>query len=291
MPVNFTSLRFDEIANDTTFNAPLTELDNAIEGVRDGTGTLASPAISSFTNSAHDHSNAAGGGQIDLGALDGSAGSAGQVPLNDGSGGVEWGQGVAVPTGGIIEWGGSSLPSGGWRYCDGAAVSRQTFAALFAAIGTNHGSGNGSTTFNVPDKRGRAGIGMDNMGTSAGAANRVTDSNADTIGGSGGAENHTLTEAQMPEHHHGILYGGDAAAGSNPGEDVLYTGGGRNTLNSSSQINRNLYARYALSPDDAGTVDAYTDNGGMPLTNQGAAEGDAHNNMQPWLASPYIIKT
>jgi microcystin-dependent protein len=63
----------------------------------------------------------------------------------------------AVP-GFIGLWGGAGTPAG-WLACDGSAVSRTTFAALFAAIGTTHGAGNGSTTFNVPDLRGRAPIG------------------------------------------------------------------------------------------------------------------------------------
>lgn len=63
-----------------------------------------------------------------------------------------------VPPGSITDFAGSSLP-GGWLECDGAAVSRTTYAGLFAAISTNWGTGDGSTTFNLPDFRGRARVG------------------------------------------------------------------------------------------------------------------------------------
>lgn len=60
----------------------------------------------------------------------------------------------ATPTGTVLAYGGSAAPSG-WLLCNGSAVSRTTYAALFAAISTFHGSGDGSTTFNLPDYRGR----------------------------------------------------------------------------------------------------------------------------------------
>jgi len=66
-------------------------------------------------------------------------------------------------------WAGAVAP-GGWLLCDGAAVNRVTYAALFAVIGTNHGAGDGSTTFNVPDMRGRTAIGA---GLGAGLTSRV----------------------------------------------------------------------------------------------------------------------
>lgn len=58
-----------------------------------------------------------------------------------------------VPSGAMMEWAGPSDPSTGWFICDGRAVSRSTFSSLFAALGVTHGTGNGSTTFNIPDKR------------------------------------------------------------------------------------------------------------------------------------------
>jgi microcystin-dependent protein len=81
----------------------------------------------------------------------------------------------------------------GWLLCDGRAVSRTTYADLFAALETTYGAGDGSTTFNLPDYRGRAPIGA---GTGSGLTAR-------TLGTAYGAETHTLTEAEMPAHTHG----------------------------------------------------------------------------------------
>ena len=104
---------------------------------------------------------------------------------------------TGVPVGGQIPYGGATAPTG-WLLCDGAAISRTTYAALFAVIGTAYGSGDGETTFNVPDKRGCTSIGADNMGGTP--ANRVTSAGSGidaqvvgTIGGDQLAQTDTLT--------------------------------------------------------------------------------------------------
>lgn len=105
---------------------------------------------------------------------------------------------VGLRAGMSIDWWGSSLPTG-WLWCDGSAVSRTTYAELFSAIGTTYGTGDGSTTFNVPDARGRATFGKDNMGGTA--ANRVTSTTSitgTTLGASGGAQTVTITQANLP---------------------------------------------------------------------------------------------
>jgi microcystin-dependent protein len=65
---------------------------------------------------------------------------------------------AASPPGILLAYGGASAPSG-WLICDGSAVSRTVYSLLFGAIGTNYGAGDGSTTFNLPDLRGRAPVG------------------------------------------------------------------------------------------------------------------------------------
>lgn len=108
---------------------------------------------------------------------------------------------TAIPTGTFLPFGGTSAPSG-FLLCDGTAYSRTTYAALFAVIGTAFGSGDGATTFNVPDLRGRAPWGLDNMGgVDAGRiSSSVTGRN--TRGASGGASTATLAEANLPAHSH-----------------------------------------------------------------------------------------
>jgi microcystin-dependent protein len=101
----------------------------------------------------------------------------------------------AVPIGAIADYAGSSAPSG-WLLCYGQAVSRTTYASLFSAISTTYGTGDGSTTFNVPDCRGRVSAGKDDMGGTS--ANRLTDQtdglNGDTLGDTGGTETQAYTQ-------------------------------------------------------------------------------------------------
>ena len=76
-----------------------------------------------------------------------------------------------LPSGSIVDFGGTSAPSG-WIMCDGTAISRSVYQTLFSSIGINYGSGDGSTTFNLPDFRGRFARYNDDMGTIAGSASR-----------------------------------------------------------------------------------------------------------------------
>ncbi len=108
------------------------------------------------------------------------------------------------PIGEVIDYAGAGTPSSGtWLDCDGSNVSRTTYADLFAAIGTIHGVGDGSTTFTLPDLRGRMTIGD---GQGSGLTNR-------TLGDTGGEEDHSLTSAENGPHSHGV------PASSNSGLD------------------------------------------------------------------------
>ena len=110
---------------------------------------------------------------------------------------------LGVPAGCVMPYAGATAPDG-WLLCHGQAVSRTTYADLFAAIGTAYGAGDGSTTFNLPDLRGRVAAGRDDMGgTDAGRlAGGVADRT--TLGGAGGAATHTLGTGEMPAHSHGV---------------------------------------------------------------------------------------
>lgn len=155
------------------------------------------------------------------------------------------------PSGAVMPYAGSTEPSG-WVFCYGQAISRTTYAALFAILSTAYGAGDGSTTFNVPDLRGRAVAGRDDMGGTA--VNRITAAGSGitgtTLGNAGGAETHTLTIAQMPAHTHGI------SGGTN-----LQGGGPNATVTSGNNVQ---------------------------TTSQGG--GAAHNNTQPTIILNYIIK-
>lgn len=125
--------------------------------------------------------------------------------------------------GNISLWGSDTAPTG-TLFCNGQAVSRTTYADLFTAIGTTYGTGDNSTTFNVPDFRGRAPFGSDDMGTSA--ASRVTTAGSGvdgaTLGASGGAETVTLTSSTIPSHTHT----GTTAAGGTHTHGGTTDGGG-----------------------------------------------------------------
>lgn len=180
-------------------------------------------------------------------------GSEGQV-LTVTSGVPTWGQGF--PSGAVLDYAGASVPSG-WLDCNGAAVSRTTYSALYSAIGTTFGSGDGLTTFNLPDFRGRASIGV---GTGTGLTAR-------TLAATTGAETHTLITGEMPSHTHV----------QNAHSHSIQTYFNRPGVASGS---------FAAAWNDLSS----TTTGSTTATNQNTGGGGAHNNMQPSLAVYKIIK-
>jgi len=110
---------------------------------------------------------------------------------------------VQIPIGGVILWTTDEAPDN-WLFCYGQAVSRSDYDELYDEIGTTYGVGDGSTTFNLPDFRGRFPLGQDDMGGSS--ANRVTDADADTLGNGDGDETKTLSADNLPAHTHDVTY-------------------------------------------------------------------------------------
>lgn len=109
--------------------------------------------------------------------------------------------GDTLPIGSIVPYGSSTAPAN-WLVCDGSAVSRTTYASLFAVIGTSYGSGDGSTTFNLPNLKGRVPVGYNSSETEF-----------DTMGETGGEKKHTLIIDEMPSHKHNINYAPPASSG------------------------------------------------------------------------------
>lgn len=155
---------------------------------------------------------------------------------------------------------GSTDPTG-FLICDGRAVSRTTYATLFEAIGTTWGAGNGTTTFNIPDLRGRVLI---NHGQGSGLTNR-------NVGAQGGAEEHTLATSEMPLHGHPFR----ASYTSQASPQTQTTGGFPTTTTGDA----------AQSAHTGGATSAQGQQIG------GAGGGNPHNNMQPFAVIRYLIKT
>lgn len=179
-----------------------------------------------------------------------------------------------TPTGAVLAFAGSSAPSG-WLLCNGASVSANTYRSLFDAIGNTYG-GTGSNTggvytgsFNLPDLRGRAIAGVDNMGgADAGRLNW-----ANTLGTAGGTQTHTLSITEMPSHTH------IQDAHSHTTSQNYAFGQGVNPANSSGGAGGYLWHT------NTNAVNSST------ATNQNTGGGQAHNNMQPTILLNYIIKT
>lgn len=233
-----------------------------------------------------------------------------------------------IPAGSIFAWGGSAAPAG-FLLCDGSAVSRTTYATLFGAISTDWGTGDGSTTFNLPDPRGKALIGA---GTGSGLTNRVRAT-------SGGAETLVLSTANLPVHDHGGATTGAGAVGTTDGQNAtgsistsamhshssgslvaaLGAGGGI-TMAAGGSTNNSARFSYAGTGGGGVVTTGYTGVNSLitgdtgldgahahtfsptahahnvtvnshthPIPAQGSAT--PHTLMQPWLATNWIIKT
>jgi microcystin-dependent protein len=118
-----------------------------------------------------------------------------------------------VPIGGMMPFLSTTAPNSSFVLPYGQAISRTTYAKLFSMIGGAFGAGDGSTTFNVPDLRGRVPVGLDNMGGAA--AGRVTPGGSGvtgtTIGATGGGETVTLSQANLPN----VNFGGSISGSAN----------------------------------------------------------------------------
>ena len=161
---------------------------------------------------------------------------------------------TAVPVGVVQMWAGASAPSG-WLLCQGQAVSRTTYAALYAVCGTAYGTGDGSSTFNLPDLRARMPLGLNGSGT------------FNALGKTGGEENHTLTTAEMPSHGHEVT-AGNAMPKLGAWATNMGAGTGWRSISSTTGSDGTL-----------GIVSASNTGG-----------GGAHNNMPPYMVVNFIIK-
>ena len=199
---------------------------------------------------------------------------------------------VLVPVGAVVPYAGTVTPANWWA-CEGQLLSRTSYAALFAAIGTSWGAGDGLTTFGIPDLRGRTLLGLDTGATrTPGAA---------AIGATAGVSSVALTTAQIPSHTHTVdpAIATTSTAGSHrhgisanvvlqkaqvgyPDEDIW--GNGYNQTPA--------YAFPADDPDRFTTTDAgHSHTIDIPATATTATgSGGTHDNMPPFATIRWIIR-
>ena len=173
-----------------------------------------------------------------------------------------------IPTATIVPWSDSSVPSG-FLECNGAAVSRTTYSALFAIVGTTYGAGDGSSTFNVPNLQDNVPVGKSNNKAlaSTGGANTVTSTG--NVGGS--TANATLSTAQLASHNHNAPV---ASQFSNPATGAF------EKRNDSRSV---TLQQFGLGSSGSG--------GGHSHNMSATFSGDATSVLQPYLTIIYIIKT
>jgi microcystin-dependent protein len=175
-----------------------------------------------------------------------------------------------IPTATIVPWSSSSVPSG-FLECNGTAVSRSTYSALFAIVGTTYGAGDGSTTFNVPDLQDNVPVGKSNNKNLASTGGANTVAATGNVGGS--TANATLSTAQLASHTHAYQSYNDAGEPQVPAapKTALGRSFGLTTINGIIQ--------------STGSGQGHSHN--MSAT----FSGDATSVVQPYLTLIYIIKT
>lgn len=211
-----------------------------------------------------------------------------------------------IPAGKIYPYAGSTVPDG-YLLCDGSAVSRADYAKLFEAIGTTYGTGDGSTTFNLPNLQGRVPVGA---------------SSSYSMGATGGEATHVLTpsETASKSHRHGMSHGHNFTQPTVNGGATTTGGGGGHAHTSGSYssgflayitstsggydfklwTDGSMYVR-TRKPDSVSNhthgqvAHTHSVSGGKVTDMSGYteytsdADGSAHNNMQPYQVVKYII--
>jgi microcystin-dependent protein len=165
-----------------------------------------------------------------------------------------------IPTATVVPWSSASVPSG-FLECNGQTVSRSTYSALFAIIGTTYGAGDGSSTFLVPDLQDEVVVGKSNNKALASTGGANTVSSTGNVGGS--TANATLSTAQLASHSHPGTSAGSMTGAGGPTR-IIASGNNTGSAGSGGGHSHNMSATFS---------------------------GDATSVLQPYLTLIYIIKT
>ena len=197
--------------------------------------------------------------------------------------------------GAILPFAGSVIPEG-FLLCDGRAVSRETYGNLFYEIGITYGAGDGSTTFNLPNMMNRV---------------PVCDGSGLQLGSTGGEESHVLIGSELPGHTHSIPahgHGNDILATTPTMAHTVtqavfkYSSYGSSNAGSQSYGSYGCYSAWGTSAMSRSANLVVADHAAAACTKTGgiadcaafdtedAGQGQAHNNMMPYLALAYIIQ-
>jgi microcystin-dependent protein len=169
------------------------------------------------------------------------------------------GSAVLCPVGSVFEWYTGDIPLG-YLLLNGQAVLRSIYPKLFALWGVTFGAGNGTTTFNVVDRRGRVGVGVS------------SDTEFNSLGKTHGAKTHKLTASQLPSHQHGFIAGSHSFLWGQNGSGVVHQNSGQ--IQAGAPPSNNMMT---------------LQNSWNKTNNDGGGNAE-HNNIQPSIASHFIVR-
>jgi microcystin-dependent protein len=195
-----------------------------------------------------------------------------------------------TPIGARIGYTGTTAPNSRWLLAYGQAISRTTYSAFFALVSTAYGSGDGSTTFNMPDYRGRNPVGLDNLGGSS--ANRITSPQADSLnntgfgsetdaGTNGSTGGHALSESELPSHTHSVKIKSGNADSASLSTSLAFGQSGGSGTNLGSTNTPDLSNSGLLNNTGSGASHSHS---GSTWT------GTTGSNAQPSIAEAAIVR-
>ncbi|MCW1990846.1 phage tail protein [Bradyrhizobium diazoefficiens] len=191
-----------------------------------------------------------------------------------------YGNPYSLPIGGVLPFTGATAPNSSFVLAYGQAVSRSTYSTYFGMVSTTYGTGDGSTTFNIPDLRGRFLAGADNMGGTA--ASRLTSTYlgaAGTLGNNGGSQSHTLTAGEIPVITSAVSVNGTLTGTTQSNVDIDF---GIANLAAGGNPCNVVSSKGGASVSVGGTL-----NGSATSNNAG---GNPHSIVPPTLIVNYLLR-